>query len=91
MKLVNKLKLQNNIFVHRDFHLSNIMFFRNKYYLIDNQDALIGNMAYDLASLIDDVRYKTSLKLKKDILNYYLKMKKMKIDEKFKMICLYQF
>ena len=52
------------------------MFFKNKYYLIDNQDALIGNMAYDLASLIDDVRYKTSLKLKKDILNYYLKMKK---------------
>ena len=82
LKLVNKLKLQNNIFVHRDFHLSNIMFLKNKYYLIDNPDALIGNMAYDLASLIDDVRYKTSLKLKKDILNFYLKMKKMKIDEK---------
>ena len=28
LKLVNKLKLQNNIFVHRDFHLSNIMFFK---------------------------------------------------------------
>ena len=82
LKLVNKLKLQNNIFVHRDFHLSNIMFFKKKYYLIDNQDALIGNMAYDLASLIDDVRYKTPLKLKKDILNYYLKMKKMKTNEK---------
>ena len=81
-RLVNSLRLQNNIFVHRDFHLSNIMFFKKKYYLIDSQDALIGNMAYDLASLIDDVRYKTSLKLKKDILNYYLKMKKIKISEK---------
>ena len=28
LKLVNRLKLQNNIFVHRDFHLSNIMFFK---------------------------------------------------------------
>ncbi len=82
LKLVNRLKLQNNIFVHRDFHLSNIMFFKKKYYLIDSQDALIGNMAYDLASLIDDVRYKTSLKLKKKIFDYYLKMKKIKNNEK---------
>ena len=36
--------------------------------LIDSQDALIGNRAYDLASLIDDVRFKTSVHLKKRIL-----------------------
>jgi hypothetical protein len=41
--------------------------------LIDSQDALIGNPAYDLASLIDDVRIKTSIKLKKQIYSYYLK------------------
>ena len=41
--------------------------------MIDSQDALIGNAAYDLASLIDDVRIKTSTKLKKRIYNYYLK------------------
>ena len=41
--------------------------------VIDSQDALIGNPAYDLASLIDDVRIKTSSKLKKQIYNYYLK------------------
>ena len=33
--------------------------------VIDSQDALIGNPAYDLASLIDDVRIKTSKSLKK--------------------------
>ena len=33
--------------------------------LIDSQDALIGNRAYDLASLIDDVRFKTPETLKK--------------------------
>ena len=52
--------------------------------LIDSQDALVGNRAYDLASLIDDVRFKTSKSLKKRIFNYYLKEQK-KIDvRKFK-------
>jgi hypothetical protein len=41
--------------------------------LIDSQDALIGNPAYDLVSLIDDVRIKTPTKLKNQIYNYYLK------------------
>ena len=41
--------------------------------VIDSQDALIGNPAYDLVSLIDDVRIKTSTKLKNKIYSYYLK------------------
>ena len=41
--------------------------------VIDSQDALIGNAAYDLVSLVDDVRIKTSTKLKNQIYNYYLK------------------
>jgi len=45
---------------------------RGKIGVIDSQDALIGNPAYDLASLIDDVRIKNSKKLKNKIYNYYL-------------------
>ena len=45
----------------------------NKIGVIDNQDALIGNPAYDLVSLIDDVRIKTPIKLKNQIYSYYLK------------------
>ena len=45
---------------------------RSKIGLLDSQDALIGNPAYDLASLIDDVRIKNSTKLKKQVYNYYL-------------------
>ena len=41
--------------------------------VIDSQDALIGNPAYDLVSLIDDVRIKTSIKLKNQIYSYYSK------------------
>jgi len=72
-KLVSNLKLKNNVFVHRDFHVSNLMLVNNRIGVIDSQDALIGNKAYDLASLIDDVRLKTSKSLKKKVFNFYLK------------------
>ena len=72
-KLIYKIKLPNNTFVHRDFHVSNIMFYKKKMYLIDNQDAVLGNMAYDLASLVDDVRYRTSNNLKDEIYSFYSK------------------
>ena len=71
-RLIANLRLPNEKFVHRDFHISNIMFYKKKLYLIDNQDAVIGNTAYDLASLIDDVRFKTTNKLKKKIYSYYI-------------------
>ena len=75
------LKLKDDILVHRDFHVSNLILVNNQIGIIDSQDALIGNRAYDLASLIDDVRLKTSISIKKKILNLYLKKQK-KIDIK---------
>jgi aminoglycoside/choline kinase family phosphotransferase len=46
-------------FVHRDFHSRNIMFAgRGKVWVIDYQDALIGAITYDLASLLNDVYVK---------------------------------
>ena len=75
-KLTLKIRLKNNIFVHRDFHVSNLMYINNRIGIIDSQDALIGNKAYDLASLIDDVRFKTSEKLKNRIYNLYIKKEK---------------
>ncbi|WP_440619019.1 phosphotransferase [Candidatus Pelagibacter sp. HIMB1493] len=83
-KLLSKLNHKNVTFVHRDFHVSNLMYFKNQISLIDNQDALIGNKAYDLASLIDDVRFKTNNRLKKKIFNYYIKTNKKINSIKFK-------
>ena len=83
--LLGKIQLPNNTFVHRDFHVSNLMFKKNKISVIDSQDALYGNIAYDLASLIDDVRLKTSDNLKEMIYQNYLHLNKKKINEiKFK-------
>ena len=83
--LINKIQLPNNTFVHRDFHVSNLMIKGNKISIIDSQDAVYGNIAYDLASLIDDVRLKTSKNLKETIYKNYFKLNKKKINKiKFK-------
>ena len=86
-KLYKKLNFSNSHFVHRDYHVENLIKVGNKVGVIDSQDALIGNAAYDLASIVDDVRIKTSKKLKDKIYKYYLK-KTLKIyknkQQKFK-------
>ena len=72
--IYKNLKLNQKVFVHRDFHISNMMYYKKKIYLIDSQDAVYGNIAYDLASLIDDVRLKTSKELKNRIFNMFVKL-----------------
>ena len=83
-KLTLNLKLKNTVFVHRDFHVSNLMLFNNKIGVIDSQDALIGNKAYDLASLVDDVRLKTPKSLKNKIYSLYINKQKKLNKFKFK-------
>jgi len=78
--LIKKIQLPNNTFVHRDFHVSNLMINNNKISIIDSQDAVYGNIAYDLASLIDDVRLKTSKNLKEMVYKNYFNLKKKKIS-----------
>ncbi len=89
-KLASSLKLKDNVFVHRDFHVSNLMLFNNRIGVIDSQDALIGNKAYDLASLIDDVRFKTETSFKNKIYKYYLdknsKIEKYKFKNDFEIL-----
>ena len=83
-KLLSKLNYKNVTFVHRDFHVSNLMYYNKKIAVIDSQDALMGNRAYDLASLIDDVRLKTPNELKEKVFKFYVQTNK-KIDlEQFK-------
>ena len=83
--LIKKIQLPNITFVHRDFHVSNLMIKKNKIFIIDSQDAVYGNIAYDLASLIDDVRLKTSKNIKDMIYQSYFNLNKKKINKiKFK-------
>jgi len=83
-KLLSKLNYRNVTFVHRDFHVSNLMYHNKKIAVIDSQDALMGNRAYDLASLIDDVRLKTPNELKEKVFKFYVKTNKKINLEQFK-------
>ena len=83
-KLINKIRFSNKTFVHRDFHVSNLMIKNKKFCIIDNQDAVFGNVAYDLASLIDDVRFRTTNSLKNKIFNEFIKKNKKLDRYKFK-------
>ena len=82
--LLNRLIYKKKVFVHRDFHISNIMITKKSFGLIDSQDAVFGNMAYDLASLIDDVRFETNKNLKDKIFNEFIKSNKSLDKDKFK-------
>ena len=82
-KLINKIRFSNKTFVHRDFHVSNLMIKNKEFCIIDNQDAVFGNIAYDLASLIDDVRFKTDKKFKDKIFNQFIKKNKSLDRNKF--------
>ncbi len=66
------------------------MIVKDKIGVIDSQDALIGNVAYDLASLIDDVRFKTSKSLKNKIYKFYInkqiKLNKVKFQNDFEIL-----
>ena len=83
-KLIKNLKQKKKFLVHRDFHISNVMLCKNLFFLIDNQDAVYGNQAYDVASLIDDVRIKISLNNREKLYKKFLLINKNINKSKFR-------
>ena len=83
--LINYLKKTvklNNVFVHRDFHIENLILHKSKIGFLDTQDAVIGHAAYDLMSLVDDVRINLNKNEQEKIYNYYVNRVK-NIDKDF--------
>lgn len=60
-EILRSFPLQQNTFVHRDFHADNLMWIAGRAEaerigLLDFQDAVIGDPAYDMVSLLEDAR-----------------------------------
>jgi len=53
-RLIKNALEQPQVFVHRDYHSRNLMVTKNPPGVIDFQDAVIGPITYDLASLLKD-------------------------------------
>ena len=84
--LLKSINYKKTCLVLRDFHVDNIFYLRDRYKskkigLIDFQDSLIGHPAYDLVSLLQDVRVFLSIEEQDRFYNYYVKYTKFKKDE----------
>ena len=58
--LVERTRGQHQCCVHRDYHCRNLLFNNGKLGVVDFQDALIGPVSYDLASLLHDCYHRFS-------------------------------
>ena len=84
--LLKSVSYKKRCVVLRDFHVDNIFYLRDrnkleKIGLIDFQDSLIGHPAYDLVSLLQDVRVFISIKEQNNFYNYYKKHAKINQNE----------
>ena len=83
--LLKNVSYKKTCVVLRDFHVDNIFYLKDRYKLeriglIDFQDSLIGHPAYDLVSLLQDVRVFLSIEEQDSFYNYYKKHAKIKQD-----------
>jgi aminoglycoside/choline kinase family phosphotransferase len=79
IKIFKNFNFSKNSFVHRDFHVENILFDQGIYSLIDYQDASIGSPIYDLVSLTEDARIEVDERLAQEIVKYYCNKKQIDI------------
>ncbi len=86
--LVKNASTQIQCCVHRDYHCRNILFSHDRIGLVDFQDALIGPISYDLASLLRDCYHRFSEQEIDHWISLYLKLCKFKVKfgkDEFKM------
>jgi aminoglycoside/choline kinase family phosphotransferase len=68
--------LQQHVLVHRDYHADNLLWHAHaggvaRVAMLDYQDALYGDSAYDLVSLLEDARRDVSAETAKQCIGYY--------------------
>ncbi len=81
-------ELNNNKLVLRDFHADNLFWLPTranikKIGIIDFQDALIGDEAYDISSLLEDVRRNVSKHTKEIVIQEFIELNRIKNINQF--------
>jgi aminoglycoside/choline kinase family phosphotransferase len=81
-RTLDRLKLPNDVIVLRDYHADNLMLLEDRAQakrvgLLDFQDALHGNVAYDLVSLLEDARRDVPKNIQQGMLGYFLEKTKL--------------
>lgn len=83
-EILNNTPLKTDILVHRDYHADNLLWLPNRQGikrvgLLDFQDAVLGDPAYDIVSLLEDARRDVSSELAQKMITYYVH--KTDVDE----------
>ena len=73
--LCSALASQPRVLVHRDFHARNLMMHGDRMVIIDHQDARMGPVSYDLASLVSDPYTALDFEMGKDLIEYFVECK----------------
>lgn len=78
--LLQNTPLSKSVTVLRDYHADNLLWLEErkgikKVGMLDFQDAVIGDPAYDLVSLLEDARRDVSPSLAKKMIDYYLEQR----------------
>jgi len=76
--LLNRNLKTKKVLVHRDFHIDNLFFLKDRLKLkacglIDFQDSVIGPSSYDLVSLLEDARRNVNKKVAYKMYNKFVK------------------
>ena len=79
---LKKLEKLPQVFVHRDYHIDNLFFLKNRKGIlkcgwIDYQDAVYGPSLYDLVSLTQDARIDVNKNIENFLVNFYIEQKKI--------------
>ena len=83
-----EIKYEKRVLVLRDFHAENLMWYPKNHNtsnlgLLDFQDALSGHQAYDLVSLLQDVRRNVSKAIEQEMKLYFLDSSDIKDKKNF--------
>lgn len=77
LPIIINSKLEQSVLVHRDYHADNLVWLperktHQRVGMLDYQDALLGDAAYDIVSLLEDARRDISPETKRACYHYFL-------------------
>ena len=91
VKYLKKLNKLPQVFVHRDYHIDNLFFLKDRIGYrrcgwIDYQDAVFGPSLYDLVSLTQDARIDVPKSIEEYLINFFIEQNKI-FDKDFFYFC----
>jgi aminoglycoside/choline kinase family phosphotransferase len=75
-ELCSELAARPRVLTHRDYHARNLMMHGGEMFIIDHQDARMGPVSYDVASLLSDPYTALTDEAIEELIEWFIEMKK---------------